>query len=242
VVIHQPRKGGQRASADAVMLAAAVQAKSGQRVLELGCGSGVVMLCLAARVKGLEIEGIELDPALAELAKRNIEDNGMADALHVHPGDIRRRGQKPQPNSFDHVCANPPYFEPGRHRIAKDAARALARQGVSASGADAMLADWVAAMLRFAKPGGRLTLIQRAERLPELLAALLPAEKPKAGSVEIIPLWSKPGRPAERLILRAVKGGRAPLIFRPGLMLHDAAGAYLPEAEAMLRQGAAFPG
>jgi tRNA1(Val) A37 N6-methylase TrmN6 len=228
-MLTQPRKG-QRASADAVMLAAAVPARRGQRVLELGCGTGVAMLCLAARVPGLEIDGVEIQPDLVELAGRNIAANGQAERLRVVAGDLRERITGIAPNSFDQAFANPPYFDSGRHRQAADPGRALARQGEDS-------AAWVAAMLRYLKPGGRLTLIQRVEQLGPLLQALAP----KAGGIEVIPLHSKPGQAAKRLILRAVKGGKAPLMLRPGLVLHQADGSYFPEIDAVLREGAPLP-
>ncbi len=118
----------------------------------------------------------------------------------------------------------------GRRRQAADPGRALARQGDDT-------AAWVAAMLRHLKPGGRLTLIQRVEQLGPLLQALAP----KAGGIELIPLHSKPGQAAKRLILRAVKGGKAPLALRPGLVLHQPDGRYYPEIDAVLRDGAALP-
>ncbi len=229
VLLYQPRKG-QRASADAVMLAAAVPARRGQQVLELGCGTGVAMLCLAARQPGLQIDGVEIQPDLVALATRNIAANGQEASLHAVPGDIRTRIPGIQPNSYDQVFANPPYFEPGAHRQAADPGRALARQGSDS-------AAWVAAMLRHCKPGGRITLIQRVEQLGALLAALAP----KAGSIELVPLHSKPDQPAKRLILRAVKGGKAPLVLRPGLVLHQPNGEYFPEIDAVLREGAALP-
>ncbi len=231
--LKQPRKG-QRASADAVMLAAAVVAKPGARVLELGCGSGVAMLCLAARLKAVHVVGLELQPDLAALCARNILANGMADRLSVYEGDIRaRRIAGLVPNSFAQVFANPPYFDMARHRVSPHAGRAAAR----AEAEDADLGHWVAALLRYAAPNAGLTLIHKADRLGDILAAL----DGKAGAIRVIPLWSKVGQPAKRVIVRAVKGSKAPLTLTPGLLLHQADGSYLPEIDAVLRAGAALP-
>ncbi|MFN4311919.1 MAG: tRNA1(Val) (adenine(37)-N6)-methyltransferase [Ferrovibrio sp.] len=232
VRLEQPRRG-QRASADAVMLAAAVPARTGQRVLELGSGSGVGMLCLAARVPGAIIDGIELQPDLVALCTRNIAANGMAERLNAVVGDVRRRIAGITPNSYDHVFANPPYFNSQRHRASPHAGRAAAR---SESG-EADLAHWIAAMLRHARPGGMLTLVHKADRLADLLAAL----SPKAGAIRVIPLWSKAGQPAKRVILRAIKGSKTPLTIDPGVLLHRPDGGYFPEVDAVLRKGAAFP-
>ncbi|MFN3399516.1 MAG: tRNA1(Val) (adenine(37)-N6)-methyltransferase [Ferrovibrio sp.] len=233
VRLKQPRKG-QRASADAVMLAAAVVAKSGAQVLELGCGSGVAMLCVAARLKNVHVAGLELQPDLAALCARNIAANGFEDRLNVYEGDLgARRIAGLVPNSFDQVFANPPYFDVARHRVSPHAGRATAR----AEAEDADIGHWVAAMLRYAKPNAGLTLIHKAERLGDILAAL----DGKAGAIRVIPLWSKAGQPAKRVIVKAVKGSKAPLTLTPGLVLHQADGSYLPEIDAVLRSGAALP-
>lgn len=233
VRLKQPRKG-QRASADAVMLAAAIVAKSGAQVLELGCGSGVAMLCVAARLKNVHVAGLELQSDLAALCARNIAANSFEDRLRVHEGDLRaRRIAGLAPNSFDQVFANPPYFEVARHRVSPHAGRATAR----AEAEDADVGHWVAAMLRYAKPNAGLTLIHKAERLGDILAAF----DGKAGAIRVIPLWSRPGQPAKRVIVRAVKGSKAPLTLTPGLVLHQPDGSYLPEIDAVLRVGAALP-
>jgi tRNA1(Val) A37 N6-methylase TrmN6 len=233
VRLRQPRKG-QRASADAVMLAAAVQARGSAQILELGCGSGVAMLCLAARLRGVQVAGIELQPDLVALCAGNIAANGFAERLSVHEGDIRaRRIAGVTPNSFDQVFANPPYFDAARHRVSPHAGRAAAR----AEAEDADIGHWVAAMLRYARPNGVLTLIHKAERLGDTLAAC----DGKAGAIRVIPLFSRAGQPAKRVIVRAVKGSKAPLVLTPGLILHGPGGDYLPEIDAVLRTGAALP-
>jgi tRNA1(Val) A37 N6-methylase TrmN6 len=237
VRLKQPRKG-QRASADAVMLAAAIVAPkrsaAGAQVLELGCGSGVAMLCVAARLKNVTVAGLELQSDLAALCARNIAANGFEDRLSVYEGDLRaRRIAGLAPNSFDQVFANPPYFDVARHRVSPHAGRATAR----AEAEDADVGHWVTAMLRYAKPNAGLTLIHKAERLGDILAAL----DSKAGAIRVIPLWSRAGEPAKRVIVRAVKGSKAPLTLTPGLVLHQPDGSYLPEIDAVLRAGAALP-
>lgn len=233
VRLKQPRKG-QRASADAVMLAAAITAKGHAQVLELGCGSGVAMLCLAARLKNVTVAGVELQPDLAALCARNIAANSFEDRLNVYEGDLRaRRIAGLTPNSFDQVFANPPYFDAARHRVSPHAGRATAR----AEAEDADVGHWIAAMLRYAKPNAGLTLIHKTDRLGDILAAL----HGKAGAIRVIPLWSRPGQPAKRVIVKAVKGSKAPLTLTPGLVLHTADGGYLPEIDAVLRTGAALP-
>lgn len=232
VHVAQPRKG-QRASADAVMLAAAVPAEPGMRVLDLGCGTGVGMLCLAARVSDVMVDGIEIQEDLVALCKRNIAANQMEARLRVAAGDIRARVAGIAPNSYDQVFANPPYFDSLRHRASPHQGRATARSEAG----EADLAHWVAALARFCRPGGGITLIHRAERLPDLLTTLAA----KAGAIRVTPLWSREGEAAKRVIIRAVKGSKAPLTLEPGIVLHRADGSYVPAVDAVLRSGAAFP-
>lgn len=226
--LHQPAEG-YRAAIDPVLLAAAVPAVPGERLLELGLGSGAAALCLLARVPGCRVVGLELQPELAALARRNAEANGLAGRLEVVEGDLRRlppglgRG-------FDRVFANPPFHDAASP--APGAQRAAAHHAAAGS-----LADWVAAGLRCLGPRGTLSLILRCDRLPETLAAL----EGKAGELRLLPLWPKPGRPAKRLLLQARKGARAPLALLPGMLLHEADGGFTLAAEAVLRDAAALP-
>jgi tRNA1(Val) A37 N6-methylase TrmN6 len=221
LILEQPA-GGFRAGSDAVLLAASVPARSG-RALEVGCGSGAALLCLARRVPGLNVTGLELQPDLAALARRNAEANGLADRVAVAAGDLRHPPEGLLDTPFDHAFANPPFFAAGRHDVSPVAARALAR---SEAGADD-LAAWVAFLTAAVRFGGSVTLIHRAERLDELLA-LLP-------HAVVLPLLPGEGRPPKRVLLRAVKGFAGPADIRPGFVLHRPGGGYTTAAEAVLR-------
>jgi tRNA1(Val) A37 N6-methylase TrmN6 len=230
--LWQPRRG-YRAATDPVLLAAFTPARHGERVLELGCGAGAAALCLAVRVPGLELHGLELQPAYAELARRNAAENGLT--LEVHEGDLRhppvalRRG-------FDHVLANPP-FHPAAGAASPDPGRDRAhREGAAA------LADWIEAGLRRLVPGGRLVLVHRTGRLGTILAAL----EGRAGAAEVLPIASRAGRPAVRVLIRARKGRSAPLTLWPPLTFHEGdahagdAESYTVEAQRVLREAAAL--
>ncbi len=228
--LRQPR-AGYRAGSDAVLLAAAVAARPGETVLELGCGVGVLGLCLAARCADVRVTGLELQPELAALARRNAADNGRAERVEIVTGDLADPPAEVKRRSFDHVVTNPPYFVAAKVRPPADGARARARIESRLG-----LTDWLAQGLKRLRPGGVLSLIQRPERLAEILAAL---EGP-AGDIVLFPLWPSAGAAAGHVIVRAVKGRRGPLILARGLVLHGADEAFTPAAEDILRHGAAL--
>ena len=225
----QPRKG-YRAATDPVLLAAACPAEPGESVLDLGCGAGAATLCLGHRVPGLELAGLELQPAYAELARRNVERNRIT--TDIHEGDIARMPSALR-RDFDHVIANPPYYHAGGSP-SPVAARARAMQ------VETPLADWVAAAARRLRPGGWMTLICGADGLPQVLAAL----PPKLGSAAVLPLAAREGRAALRVIVQARKGGRAPFRLLAPFVIHQGPAhdgdreSYTPQANAVLRDGA----
>lgn len=203
--IAQPR-AGYRAGIDPVLLAAAVPAQAGETLLDLGCGAGVAALCVAARVPGVRLAGLEMQPAYAALACENAAHNGAQ--MEVLTGDVAAMPAALRQRQFDHVIANPPYFDRGAGTPAADAGRE------GALGEAVPLADWIAAALRRCRPGGHVCIIHRAERLADLLAAM-------RGSVEVLPLIPRRGRAARLVLVRARKGGRAGLRLCDGWLLHE---------------------
>lgn len=223
---------GYRAGVDPVLLAAAVPARTGEHVLDLGCGAGAAMLCLAARVPGLVLAGVERQADYAELARRNAMDAGHE--VEIAEACLTRLPPMLTARSFDHVIANPPYFRAAARAAAPDPGRAAAR------GEETPLATWVEIAARRLRPRGYLHLIQRAERLPELLSVA----GARLGSLEVLPLAARDGRAPDLVILRARKGGRAPFRLHAPLILHEGAvhlrdgDSYRPWAQAVLRDAA----
>jgi tRNA1Val (adenine37-N6)-methyltransferase len=221
---------GFRSGIEPILLAAAIPARAGERVLEGGTGAGAALLCLAARVPDLSGLGVERDPCLVSLATRNAEANGAAglaffaaDVTALPPGTPLASGP------FDHAFANPPYHAP------EGTASPLAARVQAKRGEPGLLAAWARALAAPLRHRGTLTFILPAGSLPECLAAMTAAGC-AAGAA--LPLWPKLGQPAKLLLVRGVKGGRAPLCILPGLVLHQADGAFTPPAEAILREGA----
>ncbi len=227
VGFYQPAKG-YRAAIDPVFLAAAVPAGAGESVLDAGAGAGAAALCLAARVPGVSVTALEFQPFLAELARKNAEANGMAERICVLDGDILMPPAGIKPGSYHHVMANPPYLDPARYRPPEDPIRAAATHEGTAG-----LADWVDFCFRMAAADGTVTIIHRADREEEVVAAF---GKKGTGSaaITIFPLLAGEGKKAKRIIVQALKGSSAPPRRSSGMVLHDSGGGYTAPAQAVL--------
>lgn len=229
-MLRQPNPG-YRAGADAALLAAAVNAQSGERVLEAGCGVGAALLQAALRAPGARFTGMERDPSALRLAQENIGLNDLAERVSVVGGDVAAGFPALELSRFDVAMANPPFFDdPGRLRSPHPSR-------VGAWIADDGLAAWVGFLLAAVRDGGRITVIHRADRLADLLALL----GARAGSFRIRPIQPFADAPAKRVLVQATRLGKAPLVLLPALVLHPRGGEtrHTAEAEAILRGEAA---
>ena len=226
VAVLQPVTG-YRAAIDPVFLAAAVPAEAGERALDVGSGVGTAALCLAMRVPGVRVSGIEVQRDLVRLAMRNADINGLAGAADFMRGSLLEPPLRLAPGSFHHVMANPPFVEAGRGNKPPDPGKAAANvEGVAGIG------DWLKFCLLMARPKGSITLIHRADRLDDVLAAM----RGHLGEIVVFPLWpGSAGKPAKRVVVRGRKGLATPLRLSPGLVLHRPDGAFTEEADAVLR-------
>lgn len=223
--LTQPARG-YRAGMDAALLAATVEVGPGQRLLELGCGAGGALLQAAVRNPEARLVGLERDPAMLALAQANILANGLGDRVEALAGDVAGGFRATGLDHFDHVIANPPFFDdPRALRTPKGSKR-------TAFLSDEGLRAWLDFMLKATRPGAGLTVIQRADRLADLLEGL----GNRAGGIAIRPIHPYTDQKAGRVLVRAHKGSRAPLSLLPPLVLHDReGGGHTPEAEALLR-------
>lgn len=223
--LRQPAEG-YRAAIDPVLLAAAVPARDGEAVADLGCGVATAALCLLTRVPGLQVTGLELQALLAELAQKNATLNGCADRFRVVSGDVAAPPEALAACAFDHVMLNPPYLEPGSARASTHELRRIATVEGTA-GLDA----WLSCAVSLLRPRGSITVIHRADRLSRILGLLAQS----CGDMTVFPLWPHDGEGAKRVLVQGLKGSGGPLRVLPGLVLHDAEGCYTPAAEAVLR-------
>jgi tRNA1(Val) A37 N6-methylase TrmN6 len=229
VRLRQPVKG-YRAGMDAALLAAAVAAEPGQRVIEAGCGAGAVLMQIAARHPGAALTGLERDPAMAALARENAVLNGV-DAS-ILQGDVAAGFRALDLPPFDQAVSNPPFFDD------PTALRAPAEGKRGAWMADDGLKAWTTFLLKSVREGGRIVVIHRADRLADLLGLL----GETAGSFAVRGVHPFADEPAKRVLVQAIKTGKAPLRLLPPLVLHDRSDAkHTAEAEAILRGEAALP-
>ena len=229
------KRSGHRAGHDAILLAAATAVTAGDRVVDLGAGVGAAGLALARRVGGIALTLVEIDPELAALARANVAANALpAEAVVL---DVTADAQAfadagLPPDSADVVLMNPPFNDPARHRGSPDDARHVAHVA-----REETLQAWIHAARRILKSGGALTLIWRADGIADVLTALSRG----FGGLAILPVHGEAGRPAIRVLVRAIKGGKAPTRIQPGLMLNDASGQRGNEVQDVLKGRAVLP-
>ena len=220
-------KIGHRVGTDAVLLAKAAPALKQARFIDIGAGVGAVGLMLATLHETWHGVLLEQDENLCQLATDNIKANQLTARLTVHHADIFAKpcaGQKlPQ---ADLIITNPPFFCAPHVRCSPDSARAKAHVFVEP---DHTLGLWVSTTLTLLKSGGTFVMIMPPAALPEVLASVTP----KLGALTLLPILPKAGASAHRLLLRGMKGSKAPLSIAPPLVLHEADGAFTPEANAL---------
>lgn len=228
VLLHQP-EGGFRTSIDAVLLAAACPAETGQSLLDMGCGTGAAGFCVMARVPGLHLTGFDIQADHAALARENAVINDSASSCDFLAADVavfKRHDAKGDNIQFDHAICNPPYNDAQAHTRSPSESKALAM-----GHAHTTLQDWIDCASRNVRSGGSFTLIHKADQLDRIILTM----GGRFGAVEIIPVQPRAGREALRVVIRAIKGRKTPARLHPALILHEEHGDYTAGADAVLR-------
>ncbi|MGN1063354.1 MAG: tRNA1(Val) (adenine(37)-N6)-methyltransferase [Alphaproteobacteria bacterium] len=223
--LKQPATG-YRVTSDAVVAAAAVRAQAGQTVLDVGCGGGVIGLCIGARVPRVRVTGVELQPELAELARENACFNHQD--MEVITADISARIPALHGRLFHHVVTNPPFYTETPQRADRQVEIAY-KQVVP-------LEQWIDFCLKHLRAKGTFTMIHRTQFVPQILSAL----QGRLGDIALIPLFSKPMRPPKRVIITGRTGSRAPFCLHSGFVLHREDNTRTEWAEKIMRHGASL--
>jgi tRNA1(Val) A37 N6-methylase TrmN6 len=217
------------------MLAAATPSATRGPILDIGAGVGAVGLSAALFAPQASVGLVEVDPAACALARQNVATNQFGERVRVYEADLFEPAVRQQAGLVDEqaelVLTNPPYLSAGRVRASPDPTRALAH--VSVGG----LSPWVRACLALLKPGGTFVMIHRADALAECLASV----EVRLGALRILPIGPHAGDAATRVLLRGIKGSKAPLALMAPLVLHEADGRFTPLAEAINRGDARLP-
>lgn len=206
-----------RLGTDSLLLADFVQPRGAARGIDLGCGSGILMLLPALRSEKLRMTGLELQPEAAAVARENMALNGLAARCEVVEGDLRRHAELFPAGSFDLAVSNPPYFTPSSGAVSPRADRAAAR-----SEEDCTLEELCGAATRLLRTGGSFFLVYRPERLSELCGTLTAQGlEPKRLRLVCARADSAPNL----VLLEARRGGRPGLNIEPMLVLRNPDGA-----------------
>ena len=226
LICHQPRYG-YRFSVDAVLLAHFITPRQGWRILDAGCGCGIISLIIAYRFSSCSLLAVENQPALAGLARANVIANDWNARIQVLETDLRRLQDCISPEFFDCVLSNPPYFRQGRGRISHEAQAAMARHDLSGS-----LADFVRTAAFAVKNRGRVAFIfpasDQARLQQELLACRLVPKRLQM-------VYSYPAANSASLVLvEAMKnGGEGCEVMPPFYIYEKSQGAYSEAMQAM---------
>ncbi len=215
----QPQKGNHRSGLDAVLLAATISENARGRLADLGSGCGVVGMAIAQRCLDVHVDLFELNPKCVNYTRQSLDlsqNAHLKDRVSVEQADITVSGDERQDsgllaNTYDHIVSNPPYNDQN-HQVSpmEEKAQAHVLEG------DTLL-KWVKTASYIAKHKAELTLIMRPENLPELLVVL----EGRFGSVKIKPVQATSKAPAFLMLVRAVKGGKAPLQILPPIPMRD---------------------
>jgi tRNA1Val (adenine37-N6)-methyltransferase len=217
--IIQPRRG-YRFSLDPVLLCDFAAPAAG-RIVDLGCGCGIMALLMARQAAESRVTGVELQPAMAELARRNVELNGLSGRVDIVESDVLHLAGVLPANGFDLVLCNPPYRRQGEGRVSPRAGRDLARHESSAS-----LGDFLLAAKRLVRPGGRICFVHHPERLAELLHL---AWEARLAPRRLRLVHGDGAAPARMFLVELMKGSRGGLEVMPPLLVYDADGGYSGE-------------
>jgi tRNA1(Val) A37 N6-methylase TrmN6 len=232
----QPAAGHHRAGLEAVLLAASVPENARGLIVDLGAGAGVAGLCIARRCPDVSVTLVERDRFAAECARKALgrpANAAFAGRVEIVETDIATR-EGLADGIASAAIFNPPFYA----KQAASASPALSRAEAHILG-DGGLDPWFRAAAALVRPGGTATIIFRADGLDLVLAAA----KGRFGALDILPIAPRPGAVAHRILVRGVKGSRAPLRILAPLVLHPSDGnRFRPEIDGILRGGADIAG
>lgn len=206
---------------DAVLLSGFAAARAGERVLDLGTGTGIIPILMEAKTEGEAFVGLEIQEEVADMAARSVALNHLEAKISIRTGDIKEASAIFGGASFDVVTSNPPYMKDFHGLKNPDPAKAIARHEVLCS-----LEDVVREAAKILKPGGRFYMVHRPYRLPEIFMAL---QKHRIEPKRMKLVHPEADKEANMVLIEAVRGGRSQLTVEPPVIIFEAPGQYSRE-------------
>ena len=206
---------------DAVLLSGFAHVKEGGRALDLGTGTGIIPILLAAKTKGEYFAGLEISALSADMARRSVLHNGLEERIEIIQGDIKEAGELFAPASFDTVTSNPPYMI-GQHGLTNpDIEKAAARHEIFCT-----LEDVVRAAAKLVRPGGKFYMVHRPFRLAEIIRTLSEYKlEPKRMRL----VYPSVDREPNMVLIEAMRGGKPRMTVEKPLIVYEKPGIYTPE-------------
>ena len=220
-------KTGYRYSIEPFLLADFMPVLSGQSVLDIGSGCGIIPLLLVHQEPTLRVTAIEIQDNITQQARKNIQQNEMDSQISLIHGDFLKEADNLEQEPFDHIVSNPPYRKIQTGRINPDPEKAIARHELSLNMSS--LLDKSAPLL---KNGGQITLAYPPERLGETLREL---ENRGLHPAQTRFVHGNFEAPAKIFLVSALKGKKSDFSVAPPLTIYNADGTYSKEAESLLK-------
>ncbi|MBO5994500.1 MAG: tRNA1(Val) (adenine(37)-N6)-methyltransferase [Firmicutes bacterium] len=206
---------------DAVLLSGFASAPEGARVLDLGTGTGIIPILMAAKTKASELIGLEIQEESADMAQRSVIYNDLQTKVRIVQGDIKEAGQLFDAASFDVVTSNPPYMIGGHGLKNPDGPKAIARHEVLCD-----LEDVIRAAARCLKSGGKFYMVHRPFRLAEIMV-LMHEYKIEPKRMQLV--YPYADKEPNMVLIEGARGGRSRLTVEKPLIIYEAPGKYTPE-------------
>nr|WP_022772614.1 methyltransferase [Butyrivibrio sp. AE2015] len=206
---------------DAVLLSGFASAPDGGRVLDLGTGTGIIPILMAAKTGAKELVGLEIQPESAEMANRSVILNDLEEKVKIVEGDIKEAGELFEAASFDVVTSNPPYMIGGHGLQNPDGPKAIARHEVLCD-----LEDVVKAAARCLKPGGKFYMVHRPFRLAEIMVVMNRYKLEPKRMRLVYPFIDKE---PSMVLIEGARGGKSRITVEPPLIIYESQHKYTKE-------------